>query len=357
MDKTQRDSLFRASKIAMTYDGNRAFGIIADDRELVFGMMRSFGADGATPTHWTGGGAYALTMLKQTDDAAAIDRFLKVMNWLAAPFGSAESFIASYGAEGSDYTIEDGVAILTEQGQREQDLGFGYIAGGPQILCNPQGAPGVDTAIYEWQESVIPLLTGNPAQHLYSATQNSKGALARTGDDGRDHRGVPRPGAGVQPRDRRGDLEAQRRRQDRDRVRRGGRVRISRPLRALVVVDGTDVHHDLLGAAEALRDIVLEAGVVADRAVGIDRFVDPMPVTAEADVYVLYRSSVHFDPDQQRRSPTPWRPARGWWCCTRATSSASGRTASTATGSPTSWSAPGTSPTGTRGRRGGTPCG
>ncbi|WP_369372469.1 hypothetical protein AB1046_03755 [Promicromonospora sp. Populi] len=175
MDKTQRDSLFRASKIAMTYDGNRAFGIIADDRELVFGMMRSFGADGATPTHWTGGGAYAITMLKQTDDAAAIDRFLKVMNWLAAPFGSAESFIASYGAEGSDYTIEDGVAILTEQGQREQDLGFGYIAGGPQILCNPQGAPGVDTAIYEWQESVIPLLTGNPAQHLYSATQNSKG--------------------------------------------------------------------------------------------------------------------------------------------------------------------------------------
>ncbi|WP_336707934.1 ThuA domain-containing protein [Oerskovia sp. USHLN155] len=76
-------------------------------------------------------------------------------------------------------------------------------------------------------------------------------------------------------------------------------MRLTQPLRALVVVDGTDLHHDLLGAASALRDVVLEGGVVADRAVGVDRFVDPMPVTAEADVYVLYRSSTHLAPEQQ----------------------------------------------------------
>ncbi|SDC58702.1 hypothetical protein SAMN05216410_1962 [Sanguibacter gelidistatuariae] len=77
-------------------------------------------------------------------------------------------------------------------------------------------------------------------------------------------------------------------------------MKISRPLRALVVVDGSDVHHDLLGASSALRDIVLEAGVVAEPALGLDRFVDAAPPTSEADVFVLYRSSVAFDPAQQQ---------------------------------------------------------
>jgi len=69
---------------------------------------------------------------------------------------------------------------------------------------------------------------------------------------------------------------------------------------ALVVVDGTDVHHDLIGAALALQEIVTEGGIPAARGVGINRFVEPMPATAEADVYVLYLSGPRFEPDQQR---------------------------------------------------------
>jgi uncharacterized protein len=69
---------------------------------------------------------------------------------------------------------------------------------------------------------------------------------------------------------------------------------------AMVIVEGTDIHHDLIGAALALQEIVLEAGIPASRAVGMDRFIDPMPATAEADVYVVYRSNTTFDPRQQR---------------------------------------------------------
>lgn len=77
-------------------------------------------------------------------------------------------------------------------------------------------------------------------------------------------------------------------------------MKIASLLRAQVIVDGTDLHHDLLGAAGALRDVVAEGGVVADAALGLDRFTDQPPATAEADVYVLYRSSVVFDPAQQQ---------------------------------------------------------
>ncbi|MFE2429884.1 ThuA domain-containing protein [Streptomyces sp. NPDC059373] len=69
---------------------------------------------------------------------------------------------------------------------------------------------------------------------------------------------------------------------------------------AMVVVEGTDLHHDLIGAALALQEIVTEAGLPTARAVGVDRFVDPLDATAEADVYVLYRSSTVFDPRQQQ---------------------------------------------------------
>jgi type 1 glutamine amidotransferase len=69
---------------------------------------------------------------------------------------------------------------------------------------------------------------------------------------------------------------------------------------ALVLVDGTDLHHDLIGAALALQEIVTEAGIPAARGVGISRFTDPMPATAEADVYVLYLSGPRFDAAQQQ---------------------------------------------------------
>lgn len=77
-------------------------------------------------------------------------------------------------------------------------------------------------------------------------------------------------------------------------------MKIATPLRAQIVVDGTDLHHDLLNAANVLRDVVIEGGVHADAALGLDRFTEQPPATEEADVYVMYRTSVIFDPAQQR---------------------------------------------------------
>lgn len=175
-NKTQRDSMFRGGKLAMLWDGNRAVGIVADDKDVVFDIMVPFGKDGGKGVHWTGGGAYAMTMIKKTTDKNRIEMFLRVLDYIAAPFGSRESFIMSYGVEGVDYTVKDGVAVLTTRGQREQDLGLAYIVGGPQVLCDPQGAPGVDKLNYEWQQKAVPMLLDNPAQHLYSETFNTKGA-------------------------------------------------------------------------------------------------------------------------------------------------------------------------------------
>ncbi|MFF1448128.1 hypothetical protein ACFVYF_08225 [Streptomyces sp. NPDC058274] len=176
MSEVQRGALFRAGKIAVMVDGNRSVGITFDDHDVKFSMIPPFEKDGGKATYWQGTGAYAITMLKKTSDKKRIDRFLSVLDYLASPFGSQESFVLSYGVKGSDYTVKDKAPVLSKQGQREQDLGFAYIAGGPQVLCDPQGAPGVDAMYHAWQSKAAPLLLPNPAAHLYSATYDTKGA-------------------------------------------------------------------------------------------------------------------------------------------------------------------------------------
>ncbi|MFS0910863.1 ThuA domain-containing protein [Microbacterium sp. 179-I 3D2 NHS] len=69
--------------------------------------------------------------------------------------------------------------------------------------------------------------------------------------------------------------------------------------RALVVVGGDDTHHDLLGAADVLTRIGAGAGFATAPAVGLQRFANARPETADADVFVLYTSGASFPGEQQ----------------------------------------------------------
>jgi type 1 glutamine amidotransferase len=68
---------------------------------------------------------------------------------------------------------------------------------------------------------------------------------------------------------------------------------------ALVVVNGDDIHHDLLSAATVFQQLGIEAGLVTRRAMGLNRFVDARPETADADVYLFYTAGGQFPTAQQ----------------------------------------------------------
>ncbi len=70
--------------------------------------------------------------------------------------------------------------------------------------------------------------------------------------------------------------------------------------RAMVIVNGDDIHHDLLSASLVFQQLGTEAGFATRRAIGTARFVEPRPETAEADVYVLYTAGGQFDTAQQQ---------------------------------------------------------
>jgi type 1 glutamine amidotransferase len=70
--------------------------------------------------------------------------------------------------------------------------------------------------------------------------------------------------------------------------------------KAMVVVNGDDIHHDLIAAAGVYQQLGVEAGFATRRAMGTNRFVDPRPETAENDVYLLYTAGGQFATEQQQ---------------------------------------------------------
>ena len=70
--------------------------------------------------------------------------------------------------------------------------------------------------------------------------------------------------------------------------------------RAMVIVNGDDTHHDLIGASLVFQQIGTEAGFATRRAAGTGRFIDPRPETAQAGVYLFYTSGGQFGTGQQQ---------------------------------------------------------
>ncbi|MDR2929801.1 MAG: ThuA domain-containing protein [Propionibacteriaceae bacterium] len=85
----------------------------------------------------------------------------------------------------------------------------------------------------------------------------------------------------------------------------------TRPTRALVLVNGDDTHHDLLAASPILQQLGVDADLVTDRGMGMNRFIDPRPATADADVYLLYTSGGAFPTAQQEALASAVRAGKG----------------------------------------------
>lgn len=119
---------------------------------------------------------YSITGLKKQDSPDKIKMILRVLNWLAAPFGSAEHYYRAFGEEGVDHDInEDGDPVKTKTGTANIALPIGYFADSPRALYQPGRPEDVDIQ-HAYQSKVIPTALQNPAEGLFSnaaATKNT----------------------------------------------------------------------------------------------------------------------------------------------------------------------------------------
>ncbi|WP_405961537.1 extracellular solute-binding protein [Streptomyces sp. NBC_00024] len=124
--------------------------------------------------------SFGYTVLKKAKKER-IELLLRILDYLAAPFGSEEWELVHYGVEGTHFTrAADGSPQATKLGEVENNtnLPLKYLAEGPQVLFVP-GMPDAVRALHTWQRKVVPHAIRNASFGLQSATKNSQGATLK----------------------------------------------------------------------------------------------------------------------------------------------------------------------------------
>lgn len=100
-------------------DGYSAWGSLARflprGQQQVIGGLDVAGFEGATPTYAVGAGSTNFTVLKKSEEPRTRE-LLAIMDYLAAPFGSAEFVYRKYGSPQEHHTLSDANPVLTDAG-------------------------------------------------------------------------------------------------------------------------------------------------------------------------------------------------------------------------------------------------
>ncbi|HEY9291164.1 MAG TPA: extracellular solute-binding protein [Microlunatus sp.] len=139
------------------------------------GAMLPFPHDAdATALHPRGSVSGGLTVIKKSG-ADQTRKLLKLLDWLATPFGSAEYLLRNFGVEGVSYTADGTDPVLNAAGQNLKLVPFKYVSDASQVVYDP-GRRRVSQARFDYQEAAMPMLAPDPTVGLYSETEAAKGA-------------------------------------------------------------------------------------------------------------------------------------------------------------------------------------
>jgi putative aldouronate transport system substrate-binding protein len=144
-----------------------------------FDFIPPFTHDGAgKPQAFMSGGFLAMNVLKQAPPDR-IKEVLRVIDWLAAPFGTEEDRLLSYGVADIDYKLDDNAnPIPTAQGNLDAVSGlWKYITQRPQVAYLAD-IPGYAQAVWDAEHTLIPIGVEDPVATYYSQTAFSKGVSA-----------------------------------------------------------------------------------------------------------------------------------------------------------------------------------
>jgi len=136
---------FYAGKVLITGDGQGAWNEadaqagIAADKNYRRASFKPFSADGkSAPRLFLNPSAGMFSYLNAKLKPAQIEECLRIANYLAAPYGSAEYTLVNFGVEGVDYTRGANGPTPTKAGQADvQAQTFPFLATPVSVVSNP----------------------------------------------------------------------------------------------------------------------------------------------------------------------------------------------------------------------------
>jgi putative aldouronate transport system substrate-binding protein len=128
---------------------------------------------GMKATPWMGNPTHNIAgFAKKSEDR--VTTFLKICDWLAAPFGTQEYLFRNYGVEGVDHELTNGQPVRTATGRAETSLSLGYLADAPRVFYQ-DGLPTVARKQHEHQKKLVEVAVPDPTLGLVSMTQTRSG--------------------------------------------------------------------------------------------------------------------------------------------------------------------------------------
>lgn len=128
-------------------------------------------------------GYYGLTAIRKGLAAERVKELLGVLNWIAAPVGTAEFQLRQYGVEGRHYTIKDGILDSTSRAASEVVI-LGYLACARPAYFPPKA--GLDKIYDQMHNSLATQYKkskDNPTYGLYSKTADTAPQWQQKFDD------------------------------------------------------------------------------------------------------------------------------------------------------------------------------
>jgi putative aldouronate transport system substrate-binding protein len=148
---------------------------VAGSSFKIGGMLPPSYDSGSKAVTWQQNPSFSFTAFKKASKSR-IQELLKIVNWLAAPFGSAEYLLKNYGVSGVDWTRQNGDVVSTQTGIAEVGgLGVGYVGAPPDIIYAPGEAQATQD-IYQFMKKSIPMSVADPTTGLYSRTYAQQNA-------------------------------------------------------------------------------------------------------------------------------------------------------------------------------------
>jgi putative aldouronate transport system substrate-binding protein len=137
------------------------------------GMLPPDYDSGSKAVTWQQNPSFSFTAFKKAPKSR-IEELLKVVNWLSAPFGSAEYLQKTYGSEGTDWVRKNGDISQTTTGYNQSaGLSIGYVGSGPDVIYSVGEAQATKDC-YAFMKQSIPMSVADPTTGLYSRTDASK---------------------------------------------------------------------------------------------------------------------------------------------------------------------------------------
>jgi len=187
--KAKMENAVQSGKAALIYDGLPALSApvwataqqIDPNAKLM--PFIPFGATGGPGVAWQDNVVFAGTMLKKASPEK-LKEVLKIADFLAAPFGTEEYLLKTYGVEGTDYTMDaNHNPVPTTQGKNDANVTWKYVAA-PQLVIHNPGVKELTDVVHQAYGDLVPMAIADPTATLYSPTSGKQGvSLHKTVSD------------------------------------------------------------------------------------------------------------------------------------------------------------------------------